>query len=145
MKTDIRYFCKAKHVAHASDYPKIHIGCVAVYQGSIIGIGCNTNKTHPIQKYYNSYRSDNENFDDTVSLLPKLHAEINCINSIRHMNINFAKVKLYIYRLRNDDMPYGISRPCPSCMAAIKNLGIREIHYTTNDGFVTEFLDNKYI
>ena len=145
MKTDIRYFCKAKHVAYASDYPKIHIGCVAVYQGSIIGIGCNTNKTHPIQKYYNFYRTDNDAFQNTDALLPKLHAEINCINSIRHMNINFAKVKLYIYRLRNDDRPYGISRPCPSCMAAIKDLGIREIHYTTNDGFAMEFLENKYI
>ena len=145
MKTDIRYFCKAKHVAYASDYPKIHIGCVAVYQGSIIGIGCNTNKTHPIQKYYNFYRTDNDAFQNTDALLPKLHAEINCINSIRHMNINFAKVKLYIYRLRNDDRPYGISRPCPSCMAAIKDLGIREIHYATNDGFATEFLENKYI
>ena len=139
MKSDIRYFCKAKHVAYASDYPKIHIGCVAVYQGSIIGIGCNTNKTHPIQKYYNAYRADDDDFDSADTLLPKLHAEINCINSIRHMNINFAKVKLYIYRLRNDDRPYGISRPCPSCMAAIKDLGIREIHYTTNDGFATEF------
>lgn len=67
----------------------------------------------------------------------KLHAEINCLNSIRHMDINFSKVKLYIYRSRCDQ-EYGMSRPCPSCMAAIKDLGIRHIYYTTNDGFAYE-------
>lgn len=54
-KNDYRYFDKAKQTASTSDYYKTHIGCVAVYQGSIIGIGCNCNKTHPIQKKYNIY------------------------------------------------------------------------------------------
>ena len=74
-------------------------------------------------------------------MLPKLHAEINCINSIRHLNINFSKVKLYIYRIRNDQ-PFGLSRPCLSCMAAIKDLGIKDIYYTTNDGYVHERIGN---
>lgn len=90
-KSDCRYFNKAKQVALISDYYKIHVGCVAVYQGNIIGIGYNCNKTHPAQKYYNKYRKKFE------TLLPKLHAEINCINSIKHMDINFSKVNLYIY------------------------------------------------
>ena len=90
-KSDYRYFDKARQTAIISDFYKTHIGCVAVYQGSIIGIGCNCNKTHPIQKKYNKYQKPSEN------MLPKLHAEINCINSIRHLNINFSKVKLYIY------------------------------------------------
>ena len=43
-----------------------------------------------------------------------------------------------------------MSRPCPSCMAAIKDMGIKHIYYTTNDGFVYENLmqvvkDNKLI
>ena len=95
-KSDYRYFDKARQTAAMSDFYKTHIGCVAVYQGSIIGIGCNCNKTHPIQKKYNKYRKPSEN------MLPKLHTEINCINSIRHLNINFSKVKLYIYRIRKD-------------------------------------------
>lgn len=75
-------------------------------------------------------------------MLPKLHAEINCINFIRHLNINFSKVKLYIYRIRKDQ-PFGLSRPCPSCMVAIKDLGIKDIYYTTNDGYVHERIE-KY-
>ena len=133
-KTDRRYLSKARQVADISDYKNVHIGCVAVYKGNIVGIGCNTNKTHPVQKYYNKYRSTDV---DQETLLPKIHAEISCINSIRHLDIDFSKVKLYIYRKRNDK-PYGMSRPCPSCMAAIKDLGIKHIYYTTNEGFAYE-------
>ena len=129
--TDCKYFSKAKHVAMFSDYNKVHIGCIAVYQGQIIGTGYNCNKTHPLQKYYNRYRI----FSETMP--PKLHAEIHCINQIKYLNINFIKVKLYIYRIRQNQ-PFGMARPCPSCMAAIKDIGIREIYYTTNDGYAYE-------
>ena len=133
--SDRRYFNKARNVATISDYRKIHVGCVAVYQGQVIGLGCNCNKTHPTQKYYNRYRKPSDD------MLPKLHAEISCINQIKHLDINFSKVKLYIYRIRKDQ-PFGLSRPCPSCMAAIKDLVIRDIYYTTNDGFSYEKLEN---
>ena len=132
--TDYRYFKKARQVALISDYQKVHIGCVAVYQGNIISIAYNTNKTHPMQKYYNRYREESD------VMIPKLHAEINCLNQLKHLNINFSKVKLYIYRIRND-RPYGMARPCPSCMAAIRDLGIRDIYYTTNDGYVHERIE----
>ena len=131
-----KYFNKARHVASTSDYKKQHIGCVAVYQGQVIGLGCNCNKTHPPQKFYNKYREYSE------QLLPKLHAEISCINQIKHLDINFSKIKLYIYRIRKDQ-PFGLSRPCPSCMAAMKDLGIRDIYYTTNDGYSYERLENN--
>lgn len=129
--TDHKYFKKARQVALVSDYPKIHIGCVAVYQGQIIGIGCNCNKTHPTQKFYNKYRNPSE------ALLPKLHAEISCINQIKHLDINFSKVKLYVYRIRKDQ-PFGMSRPCPSCLKAISDMGIKHIYYTTNSGIAYE-------
>lgn len=134
--TDYKYFDKARQAAMISDYYKTHIGCVAVYQGTIIGIGCNCNKTHPMQQKYNKYRKK------PYGLLPKLHAEINCLNSVKHFDINFSKVKLYIYRIRKDQ-PFGLARPCLSCMAAIKDLGVKDIYYTTNDGYVHERL-KKY-
>lgn len=131
---DYRYFHKARQVATISDYDKVHIGCVAVYQGQIIGLGCNCNKTHPAQKFYNKYREQSEN------MIPKLHAEISCLNQIKHLDINFSKVRLYIYRIRKDQ-PFGLARPCPSCMAAIKDLGIKNIYFTTNDGYSFEHLE----
>ena len=132
--TDYRYFHKARQVATISDYDKVPIGCVAVYLGQIIGVGCNCNKTHPTQKYYNKYREQSEN------MIPKLHAEINCLNQIKHLDINFSQVRLYIYRIRKDQ-PFGLARPCPSCMAAIKDLGIKNIYFTTNDGYSYEHLE----
>ena len=141
LRKDYKYFNKAQQVATISDFHKVHVGCVAVYQGQVIGLGCNCNKTHPTQNYYNKYRKpDGE--DISMIALPKLHAEINCINQLKHLDINFSKVKLYIYRMRSDQ-PFGMARPCPSCMAAIKDLGIRDIYYTTNDGYVHEKIE-KY-
>lgn len=128
---DIKNFTKAMKVASISDFQKTHVGCIAVYQSSVVGMGYNTNKTHPIQKHYNRYREFSE------VLLPKLHAEINCINQIRHLNVNFSKVKLYIYRIRKDQ-PFGLAYPCPSCMAAIKDLGIKDIFYTSNTDYCYE-------
>lgn len=136
--TDYRYFDKARQVAAISDYQKYHIGCVAVYQGQVIGLGFNCNKTHPTQKFYNKYGNPSE------SMLPKLHAEISCLNQLKGLNINFSKVKLYIYRIRKDQH-FGLARPCPSCMAAIKDLGVREIYYTTNDGYSYERLEKNMV
>ena len=51
----MHYFHKASLMADISDFAKINIGCIAVYQGNIIGVGFNTNKTHPLQKKYNRY------------------------------------------------------------------------------------------
>lgn len=132
---DYKYFSKARRAAEISDYHKTHLGCVAIYQNQVIGIGCNCNKTHPMQKYYNRYRKNDDR------LLPKLHAEISCLNGIKNLDVNFSKVKLYIYRLRNDKS-YGLARPCPSCMAAIRDLGIKDIYYTTNDGYAYEYIKN---
>jgi deoxycytidylate deaminase len=129
--SDIKYFDKARRAATVSNYRKTHVGCVAIYQGQVIGLGCNCKKTHPVQQFYNKYRRQSDD------MLPTLHAEISCLNQIKNMDINFSKIKLYIYRIRRDQ-PFGMSRPCPSCMAAIKDLGIRDIYYTTDDGFYHE-------
>lgn len=86
-KNDYKYFTKARQAAIISDYYKTHVGCVAVYQGQVIGLGCNCNKTHPTQKFYNKYRKQSD------TMLPKLHAEISCVNSIKNLAINFFKGK----------------------------------------------------
>ena len=72
-KSDTRFFKKARQIALISDFHKVHIGCIAVYQDNIIGIGCNTKKTHPLQRYYNRYR----NSWDDKEIPATLHAEIN--------------------------------------------------------------------
>lgn len=135
---DLQYFDKAKQVALVSDFLDVHIGCVAVYHGHIIGIGCNTNKTHPRQCHYNRYRK--LSYFSNGKCLPKLHAEINCINSICNLDIRFSKVKLYVYRI-GKSQAFRLAKPCPSCMAAIRELGIRKIYYTGDSGYVNDLVN----
>ena len=86
-----------------------------------------------MQKEYDAFRIQ----DGTGNYIPRLHAEINCITGIRKLDVNFGKVKLYVYRERSLGGK-GLSRPCAACMAAIKDLGIRDVYYTTDDGFAYE-------
>lgn len=138
---DYKYFTRARNIAAVSDVKQAHIGCVAVYQKRIIGVGCNCNKTHPMQKKYDRFRELNLDGCGGIAHLHSLHAEMNCISQIKNLDINFNGVRLYIYRIRKDK-PAGLARPCPACMAAIKDLGIRDIYYTTNDGYSYEKLFN---
>ena len=130
-------FTHAKHIALMSDYNKIHIGCIAIYNGTIISVGWNQNKTHPIQKYYNRYRD----FVNDNGTLDKLHAEIDCISKIKYMDIKWDKVKIFVYREMFDGS-MGMARPCPACMQYMKDMGIKNIYYTTNDGYAYELLKN---
>ena len=126
-------FNRAKEISYLSDYNRIHIGCVAVYKNHIIGVGYNTNKTHPIQKKYNKYRCIKYSGD----FIPRLHAEMSCLIQIKDTEIDFSKVELFIYREYKDGS-LAMSRPCGACMKMIDSLGIKKIHYTTHGGFADE-------
>lgn len=127
------YFRVAKTMANLSDFPKVQVGCCAVYKHKIISSGCNSIKTNPVQKRLNIYRFDEET-------PASLHAEISCLLPlINRRDIDFSDVSLYIYReYKNGRL--AISKPCPSCMALIQELGIRRIYYTGNDSYISEEL-----
>lgn len=47
--------------------------------------------------------------------------------------------ELFVARVHRDNETISMARPCPECMAIIKNKGINKIHYTNWDGeWVTE-------
>ena len=137
-KRDFKYFTLAEENADLSDFAKENLGCVAVYKGKVISTGHNSNKTHPIQMHYNmEYRVSNNEVWEKHSL----HAEMMCLNKMENLidSPEYSKVKLYIYR-KMKKKPFGMSRPCPACMQRIKDLGIKDIYYTTNDGFSHEHI-----
>lgn len=124
---------KAKQMAEISDYHNQHIGCVIVYKNKIISAACNSNKTHPIQKKYNKIR-----FTVSEGYCPdSLHAEIHALVTIANMDIDWSKVIVFTYRKMKSGK-CGLSRPCPSCMAYIKYLGIKTVVYSTDDGYAIE-------
>ena len=136
-KKDFYYYKKAKEISESSDFNKIHIGAIIVYKNSIIAKGYNTNKTNPLQKLYNHYRS--LKWNNGIQPVPKLHAEMGCVLKIMNLDIDFNKVKLYVYR-QDLNGNLAMCRPCKACMKAIKDLEIKNIYYTTNDGYVKEII-----
>jgi tRNA(Arg) A34 adenosine deaminase TadA len=92
-------------------------------------------KESPLQKKFNIHRIyDPEVYPNYV------HAEINALSKIRFMDLERSKLELFLYReLKNGD--FGLARPCEACYAAIKYFGIRNIYYTTNDGYAHEVIE----
>lgn len=142
-KFDERMFEKAKEVAETSDFEHFHLGCVITYKHHILSAASNSSKTHPRQKYYNyKYRNFRRGPKPCAHTI---HAEMAAINAIPYpigIQVNWKDVNVYVYRIA-PGLPQhrGTARPCAACMAALKNLGIRNIYYTTDEGFVYERLD----
>ena len=130
-KSHRAYFKTAKVIAELSDFPRVKIGCCAVYKHKIVSSGCNSMKTNPTQKRFNVHRFD----ADTPATI---HAELSCLLPlINRKDIDFGNVSLYIYReYKSGDL--ALARPCASCEALIKSLGIRNIYYTGNKSYISE-------
>lgn len=133
-----RFFKFAKKASKQATYKGSHnfspmIGAVAVYKGSIIATAFNSNKTSPLQARYNKYRFNADTPD-------KCHCETALVQKIRWKfgdSLNWSKVHIYLYREYKDGT-LAPSRPCPSCMAMLKELGINWIAYTTDAGYAEE-------
>lgn len=124
----------ARNMSQFSDLQQYKLGAVLISKGKIISKGYNSTKTHPEQKKYNELRT-NINLDKANHYL---HAEFDAIRKAK--NTSLKNAELYIYHInRNGEQK--LARPCAGCMNAIKEHGIKVIHYSTPDGFATEYLD----
>lgn len=129
----MRNFNRARSAAELSDF-RVKVGAVAILGKQVLSAGWSSSKTHPRQAEFDRFR----NFRKDGCVTHALHAEINClIPLLDDADTDLNKVELYVYRIRNDQ-PFGLSRPCAACMAAIKQCGIKQIAYTTNDGYAVE-------
>ena len=88
-------------------------------------------KTNPKQKRLNAHRF-------SVDTPHTIHAELACLLPlINRKDINFSDLSLYIYReFKSGEL--APSRPCASCEALIKSLGIRNIYYTGTQSYINE-------
>lgn len=141
---DYRYLELARQEALKSTFPHARMGAVIVYRNHVIGKGHNSHKTDPIQKKYNRYRNFAVNNECTVH---SIHCEMAAIKSISYpvmMSTDWTKVTVYTYRIcPGHSTLIGRSRPCEACMQALKELGVRRLVYTTNDGFAEETIINE--
>ena len=94
---------------------KFRLGAILVHRNSIVSIGMNSYKTHPLIAARTEW--------------PFLHAEQHAI--IRAGVDNCEGLDLYIARvLKNNDL--ALSKPCKVCIELIKDVGIKNIYYSTN-------------
>lgn len=134
---DLRMFDQARIEAEKSDYYPFKLGCVISYKGRIIGRGRNSNKSHPLMKKYNrKYRHFNCARGEFIS--DSLHAEMSAILDVPFAvgkDIDWSKASIYVYRIcHGKPHGYGMSKPCKACMAAIRDIGIKNVYFTSDDG-----------
>lgn len=136
-RRDMKYFNIAKEVSKTSKVKRIHIGAVLVISSDNIYVSTNIKKSHPLQKKLNKLR-----FTDTKSETCKnsLHAEMNTLLKVRYLDYDLSRAKLYVYR-EDSKGNLAMCRPCNACMAQIRAVGIKQIYYTTPDGFCEEHID----
>lgn len=131
---DIRMLNRAIKMAEESPFHQFKTGCVITYRGHILSMAHNVEKTSPAQKKYNRYR----HFNHQSQVAHKTHAEILALSKIPYAvgkEINWNRVHVYVARIAPGlKGGIGYSRPCPSCLAALKDVGIQHVFYTTNDG-----------
>ena len=93
------------------------LGAVLVNKNSIVSVGNNSYKTHPMLKYRTKW--------------PFLHAEQQAI--VRHGLDNCEGKDLYIVRILKN-LEYAIGLPCKVCQKLISDIGIRNVFYTNIKG-----------
>lgn len=120
----------AKKASEKSDFYRNHTGAVAIYNGSVIAEGWNSEKTSPLQARYNDLRGF-----DSYKYRASLHAEMMVISKIRYLDIDFSKVQLFVWRGKEQPR---LSKPCEACEKAIREVGIKKVFYTGNDSYIKE-------
>lgn len=108
-----------KKLKQFSTHPVHQMSCVISKGNQIISVGYNKNKTHTHSPHKYKF----------------LHAEIVALLDNKFADLNGCTI--YIYRETRDGVP-AISKPCPSCMEAIRLAGIKKICYSINGTFKEE-------
>lgn len=91
-------------------------------RGRVLSIGKNSYvKTHPLQAQYNSKHSNG------LGLF--LHAELHAITRCRDLS---RAHRMVIMRFSKKGEPR-MARPCPVCIEALKDAGIKFVEYTTSE------------
>ena len=130
-KTNKAYFRAAKAVSELSDYPIHKLGCVVVKGHRIVSSGHN----HKTRCCALQAKLDTEKYG--VNCPGRMHAEIMALMPLMRDKVNLSNASLYIYR-EHKNGTLAMARPCSSCEKIIKELGIRKVFYTIENGYAVE-------
>lgn len=134
----LNYLNLAHNACYYSDFMKARLGAVLIYKGKVISVGWNSNKTSPLQRELNRYRG----YDVDASVAHNtLHAEVACLTKAKDLDIDWGRASIFVYRIKKDGSA-GLSYPCKGCMALIKSMGIKNIYFSTENGWGYERINN---
>lgn len=115
---NILWFNLARLESLKTDF-RSRVGAVVVRKGKVVSIGRNhPHKTHPLMKKYHEHKT--------------IHAEVDCIIGTDRDLLKGSV--MYVYRELRDGT-VAIAKPCEVCQLILKDIGIKKVYYTTNDGF----------
>lgn len=123
-----RYFGLAKQASQSSTHHSACVGAVIVNGNYVVSKSSNHQKSHTVQHRYD--RKTNY-----YSSFANIHAEIGAL--IKSGRNDVSGCEIYVFREDSHGLMAN-SRPCCSCMEAIKDAGIKHIFYTTRDGYCYE-------
>jgi len=131
---DLAMLRLAKQESKLSDFKQVHMGCCIAIKNNVLSIGCNGEKSNPMQCKFNRFR----NFDKPEQVIAKQHTEISALSKLPwyvfENDFNLKRATIYIYREHKDTHTYAMAFPCPACMEAIKQISIGRIVYTIENG-----------
>jgi len=130
---DYKFFNVAREMAKLSTWSEVpceQVGAIIVLRNEIIAASYNRKKTNPFQAHW-----------ATVAGRPQAiypHAEISCLAKLVHnkqtADLHLAKV----YVFRETKVGLGLAKPCDICTPALKYYGVKNVFYTTDNGYAEE-------
>lgn len=125
MKFPNRFRAALAAAMQSEDY-QYKLGAAIFAKKRLISVGANNAKTHPLSRFYGR----------PVTVHAEMQAIIrakNVVESLEGMVLVVARIK------RNGEI--GMARPCSGCEAIIRRNGIKEVWYTTENGWAKEYFD----
>ena len=138
MSRQERFIKIGEQVALLSDF-KFKVGAVLTRGNRIISAAPCSSKTSTLQYYSNSFRD----FKDSNFVIPKLHAEVNCLQRLSRRE-DYSDCDIYVVRVKrkknnSNEYIFGNSRPCMGCSHLINEFRLRYvIYYDEEIGWIKE-------
>lgn len=125
-------FHTLEKVALTSNHKWAKLAAAIVHRGKIISLGTNKTKSHPFQSRFAK---------NSEAIYP--HAENDAIINALKLGLDvydLERTSLYILRIKHpefDPRRYvrALARPCEGCMRSIKAHNLRNVIYTTEEGY----------
>lgn len=134
-----RFVKVGEQVALLSDF-RFKVGAVLTRGNRIISAAPCSSKTSTLQHYSNSFKTFEVPLD---CVLPKLHAEVNCLQRLSPRD-DYSDCDIYVVRVKRkksncNEYIFGNSKPCKGCAHLLKEFGLRNVvYYDEEKGWIKE-------